>query len=74
MTVNRNSVYCCSAMDLFSLGAGRYTGYTEFLIFLPLLQMNSASVPRIYLEVLIEIFSSYLLSANQPTLCSWRSS
>ena len=47
MTVNRNSLYCCSAMYLFSLGAGRYTGYTEFLISLQLLQINSGSVPRI---------------------------
>ena len=74
MTVNLSSVYCCSAMDLFSLGAGRYTGYTEFLIFLPLLQINSGSEPRINKGGLIEIFSSNLLSANQPTLCSWRSS
>ena len=47
MTVIRNSLYCCSSTDLFSLGAGRYSGYTEYFIFLTLLQINSGSLPRI---------------------------
>jgi len=33
-TANLNSLYCCSAIDLYWLGAGRYTGYTDsFLSF-----------------------------------------
>jgi len=60
-----NSIYCCSAMEQYSLRAGRYNGYTEFLIFLPLLQLNYSSVPRIDHEGLIKIFLQSL-TVSQP--------
>jgi len=64
-TVIRNSLYCCSAMELYSLGAGRYSGFTEFLIFIPILQLNSTSKTWIDQERLIEFFLQSLTD-SQP--------
>jgi hypothetical protein len=60
------TIACCSAKDLYWLGAGRYIGYTELLISLPLLQINFCLVPRLDEGSLIEKFLQ-LLTVSQPT-------
>ena len=52
-------------MELYSLRAGRYIGYTEFLIFLSLLQLNYSLVQWIDQEGLIKIFLKSV-TVSQP--------
>ena len=57
-------------MEFYSLGDSRYYGYTEYLVSLPLLQLNSSSVPWLGQEGLIDIFLE-LLNVSQPVDTLW---
>ena len=52
-------------MDSYSLRDVHYTGYSDS-IFLPLLEINSDSLPRIDQEVLTEVFF-FPFNHRQPT-------